>query len=292
MTTKALAAMTPAEIDTELARIMTERSELAIQHRREMNTLRLVKAGNRRYSWMKAEDIEATIEKLILKIEALTAEADPYEAEFTRRGGWFRYFLVNNSNGHVHRGMDCTTCYWDTRYSWLIDLADCDENAMIEEWGEKACTVCFPTAPVNPFYNRPSRRDREAVEAREAEKRAKEELKRKKEEARLEREAKAKTKAERVAAEKAAGTYKMTPTEKRGAAVEGISKAYYGPAFKNYGEARVTDWDALVAACDAALEAGRAAGWKGAVTRLRKAAEAKDDTAWIVQLMINLSHEI
>lgn len=41
---------------------------------------------------------------------------------------------------------------------------------MIEEWGERACTVCFPTAPANPNFHRPARVDREAQEARDAEK--------------------------------------------------------------------------------------------------------------------------
>ena len=89
-----------------------------------------------------------------------------------RRGRWNRYFLVKNSNGHVHRGTSCSTCFPDTQYGWLVNLADCDEDAMIEEWGELACTVCFPSAPTNPLYNRPSRRDREAQEARAAEKAA------------------------------------------------------------------------------------------------------------------------
>ena len=41
---------------------------------------------------------------------------------------------------------------------------------MIAEFGEKACTVCFPAAPANPHFNGPGRRDREALAARQAEK--------------------------------------------------------------------------------------------------------------------------
>jgi hypothetical protein len=74
------------------------------------------------------------------------AEA-PLTAEYVRRGGWQRYFLVTSSDGHVHRGMNCSTCRWETVYAWLIDLADCDEAKMVAEYGEKACTVCFPDAP-------------------------------------------------------------------------------------------------------------------------------------------------
>jgi hypothetical protein len=83
---------------------------------------------------------------------------------------WNRYFLVTSSDGHVHRGMNCATCFATTEYGWLPELADCDEDAMIAEFGEKACTVCFPDAPANPAFHAPGSRDREAIEARAAEK--------------------------------------------------------------------------------------------------------------------------
>lgn len=90
---------------------------------------------------------------------------------------WNRYFLVTNSNGHVHRNMGCSTCFPTTEYRWLVELADCDEDAMITEFGEKACTVCFPDAPANPHFNGPGRRDREALAARQAEKDARQAVK-------------------------------------------------------------------------------------------------------------------
>ena len=90
---------------------------------------------------------------------------------------WNRYFLVTNTNGHVHRNMGCSTCFPTTEYAWLVELADCDEDAMIIEFGEKACTVCFPDAPANPQFNGPGRRDREAQAARQAEKDARQAVK-------------------------------------------------------------------------------------------------------------------
>ena len=85
--------------------------------------------------------------------DELKAEVAPFHAEYRRRP-WLRYFLVRQANGHVHREMNCTTCYYDTEYGWLTDLSDCDEAAMVKQYGEKACTVCFPNAPVNPDYIR------------------------------------------------------------------------------------------------------------------------------------------
>jgi hypothetical protein len=79
-------------------------------------------------------------------LEALEAQVRPFEVEYTRRP-WNRYFLVQNVGGHIHRGMNCSTCFDDTRYSWMVDLADCDEAEMVAKYGEMACTVCFPAAP-------------------------------------------------------------------------------------------------------------------------------------------------
>ncbi len=86
------------------------------------------------------------------------------------RHRWNRYFLVTNDGGHVHSSTGCSTCYASTSYSWLVDLAAQPVADMIAEWGERACTVCFPDAPSNPDFRRPARIDREAREAREAEK--------------------------------------------------------------------------------------------------------------------------
>ena len=161
--------MTPVEIDTELARIWGEIDQADAYRIEYAKRVRKGEAGDRFY----ATEIDRNrkyVAEYTAEIDKLRDEARPYEDEFTRRGGWLRYFLVTNGNGHVHREMTCHTCYPTTRYAWLIDLADCDEDKMIEEWGEKACTVCFPDAPVNPFYNRPARVDREAREARDAEK--------------------------------------------------------------------------------------------------------------------------
>lgn len=136
-----LSTATPVEIDTELARIWAEIEKV----RRWLNS-DLAHMASR---WLYEGDrpaIEARIAEREAAIEALRAEARPFEIEYLRRP-WKRYFLVTNGNGHVHRGMGCSTCYSTTLYAWLIDLADCDEAAMVAEYGEMACTVCFPAAP-------------------------------------------------------------------------------------------------------------------------------------------------
>ena len=72
------------------------------------------------------------------------------------RDPWTRAFLVINSNGHVHSSMDCNTCFPTTRYNWLVQYSNDDEKTIVEDAGQDACTVCYPSAPAE-VLNRPSR---------------------------------------------------------------------------------------------------------------------------------------
>lgn len=115
--------------------------------------------------------------------EALAANRDeqaPLHAEFNRRGGWTRAYLVLANNGHVHKDMDCSTCFdvrydettgeWKpgTKFGWLPQMSGKDEAEIVEASGADACTVCFPSAPVASL-SRPRRvLHRTEVEAAEA----------------------------------------------------------------------------------------------------------------------------
>lgn len=83
------------------------------------------------------------------KADELAAQMAPLNAEYDRRGGWPRAFLVQNSGGHVHSSMGCGSCYPSTRYAWLTDYSGKDEDAIVYAAGELACTVCYPSAPVD-----------------------------------------------------------------------------------------------------------------------------------------------
>lgn len=69
-------------------------------------------------------------------------------AEYKRRGGWSRYFLVTNTGGHVHKTRCCTTCFLTTCFAWLPGASGHDGKGLIEMFGSKVCTVCFPEAPI------------------------------------------------------------------------------------------------------------------------------------------------
>ena len=134
------ANMTPVEVDTILAANYNEQAKVQARITSLVNSIERL----RRSKWGTPQEIDNAISALQINrtgLQDLIAASAPYQLEYSRRP-WNRYFLVDNTNGHVHRGMDCTTC--------------------------------FPTAPTNPNYNRPSRRDREAQEARAAEKAARE----------------------------------------------------------------------------------------------------------------------
>lgn len=70
--------------------------------------------------------------------------------EFDRRGGWPRAYLV--TDGHVHSSMHCSTCNkgeFPTRFFWMLDYSGKTMAEIVEAAGERACTVCYPDAPVN-----------------------------------------------------------------------------------------------------------------------------------------------
>lgn len=168
--------MTPKAVDTELARIWNEQQKLVQRLQMNESSLEHHRSGKYHYGFQFEERTVAEIAKLIADLKVLTAEATPFEVEFdTRR--WNRYFLVTNTNGHVHRGMDCNTCFPTTLYAWLPELSGCDEAEMIVEFGEMACTICFPDAPANPAFHAPGRRDAAAKAERAAEKAEKQALK-------------------------------------------------------------------------------------------------------------------
>jgi len=77
----------------------------------------------------------------------LRAEAKPLEATYAARP-WSRFFLVVNSNGHIHSSMSCSTCRPTTVFSWLPTLSGLTERDAVDAHGPLLCSVCFPTAPV------------------------------------------------------------------------------------------------------------------------------------------------
>jgi hypothetical protein len=163
-----LAAQTPVEIDTEINRL---NHEIASLHAQAVQQTKLSGAYAKRGEDHAAAVAAATASDLTTKAFVLEQQASTLEGEYWRRGRWTRYYLVTNSNGHVHWTQDCSTCFIDTQFAWLTQFSGTSHEDLVELAGEKACTVCFPDAPVET-RNRPSKLTTPEREAREAKKAA------------------------------------------------------------------------------------------------------------------------
>lgn len=62
--------------------------------------------------------------------------------------GWPRFFLVVSSAGHIHRSMECSTCYDTTAYALIPSLSCATEAEAVALAGPNLCSVCYPAAPV------------------------------------------------------------------------------------------------------------------------------------------------
>lgn len=170
-----LSTATPSEIDTVLAKHYAdvlageERVSRVLGHIHDLVGDRRT-YGKRNFDLThdeaiaRAKEADTTAASTALDhlaaARAAVAEAraamEPLHAEYRRRGGWTRAFLVTSSTGHVHSSMSCGTCNSATTYAWMTDYSGKDEAEIVEAAGERACTVCYPSAPVETLA-RPTR---------------------------------------------------------------------------------------------------------------------------------------
>src|SRR5947209_13864841 len=111
----------PAAIDAELARIG---GELAAQQRILNDAMRAQaaqKAGRIYPGTYNEAELRKSIARAADRMAELAAERFPYEREFVDRGGWARYYLVDSSDGHVHRDASWSRCSRtpSTTHMWL-----------------------------------------------------------------------------------------------------------------------------------------------------------------------------
>ncbi|HEX5116008.1 MAG TPA: hypothetical protein VFW65_12490 [Pseudonocardiaceae bacterium] len=159
---------TPAEIDAELDRLAREQATAQdALDRLRSHVTSLLEYGMA----AEATAVRPRIAQARQTIIDCEVAARPLDAEFARRDGWTRAWLVLNSGGHVHRTTACRTCFPSTRLAWLTHLSGKDETEIVELAGEAACTECYPSAPVE-VRARPSRIKTPEQLAREADKAA------------------------------------------------------------------------------------------------------------------------
>jgi hypothetical protein len=126
---------TPADIDTRLV-------ELEYRSARVAGTTR------------SAEAEAGTLAALREQGRKLSAEFVKLNAEYARRGGWPRVWLV--PGGHAHRSRSCHSLFADTtlvlapRDIRKNDMSGATEEEIVAAAGDRACTHCYPSAPVEP----------------------------------------------------------------------------------------------------------------------------------------------
>lgn len=182
---ESLSTATPVEIDTELARLYGEHHQVAQRqqmvigdlesaaHRAQGKTFREPReAYSPEYidricndgsvtEWGRRSirDLDGRLSRLKAQAAALREEMAPLNAEYRRRP-WTRAFLVVTSGqGHVHSSMNCSTCNKmgkSTQFNWMVEWSGADEAQIVEDAGERACTVCYPSAPVE-VLSRPTK---------------------------------------------------------------------------------------------------------------------------------------
>ncbi|HEX9225593.1 MAG TPA: hypothetical protein VF885_02915, partial [Arthrobacter sp.] len=155
-----LTTMTPVEIDTELAEINTRyyakmrdmhlsRRYLEAAQANRATALQRGRADLVAYDDRDIAHYKAKVEEQLKAAMDISKEGAPHHAEFKRRGGWFRAWLVDNASGHIHSSTECTTCYPTTEFVWLPEYSGRTEAELIADARSMACTICFPNAPVD-----------------------------------------------------------------------------------------------------------------------------------------------
>lgn len=178
ITTQNLNTLSPRQFDEELAEIYKGHAKTLSALERHLNDIHYAakdrkegRGRDRRWTLTDAEAkarveaiaADATLKPWTIKeandrlarlqeaneavaiMEALIAERDDV---FQARGGWARFFLVENVNGHIHSSMHCSSCRPTTQFSWLPSVSDKTEKEAVADHGPMLCTKCFPSAPV------------------------------------------------------------------------------------------------------------------------------------------------
>ena len=142
------------KIDTELSSWYDKRWDLVSKLDIAEDSIKFYE----KYYPTSVEKIQESIEKVAkikLEIGKVNIEISKLNKIYNQ-DPWTRAFLVLASNGHVHSSMDCNTCFPTTRYNWLVQYSNDDEKTIVEDAGQDACTICYPSAPAE-VLNRPSR---------------------------------------------------------------------------------------------------------------------------------------
>jgi len=147
LTAETIQTATPAEIDAawEKAQKPAAEAERAYNYavgraKRYDQSRNAYEAEAAQGCWDEAAEYYAVLTNALETIDAI------YEAEWDRRGGWARYWLV--PGGCVHDYYCYTLTPGKTLVGMLTEASGLDEKEVIERYQTTACSKCFPDAPV------------------------------------------------------------------------------------------------------------------------------------------------
>ena len=107
----------------------------------------------------KASWDKSSFELNVAKYNSVKAELEKHKIVIGELEKIYQKYLWNRAfyvpAGHVHKSRDCSTCYDSTEFTWLPKYSGGSEEEIVNDAGEEACTVCYPSAPAE-VLNRPS----------------------------------------------------------------------------------------------------------------------------------------
>ncbi len=187
-----LATATPPQMDATLAALDAITQRLNYRADGYIETLHRVDGQERIIRWgshdtwpLDARATEASVraklaagtlpawdqrsaERTLVSLDAVKADraaareaAAPLNAQWQERQ-WSRFWLVSNTNGHIHKHTACSTCRVTTRFGWLTDLSGLTEADAVAAHGPLLCTVCYPSAPLDWTVGLPPKVDPDA----------------------------------------------------------------------------------------------------------------------------------
>lgn len=133
-----LSTATPVEIDTEFARLQNEQSDI---ERSEVAFKRIIEDP-----YATEAEVDEAQRRLLVTNESWRKLADEIvslNAEYIRRGGWNRYYMVDNTNGHLHTTTACRNTYRTTQWYWMVELSGQERWDAVQAAGSLACLTCF-----------------------------------------------------------------------------------------------------------------------------------------------------
>jgi len=151
--TTELEGLSPAEVDEKWERALGParrlEGQLAAARKLLARYERELAMGRQLAAWQQ-RDFDEDKERAAQLTEDFKAEFEkanaPFKAEWDRRGGWTRYYLV--PGGHLHYYNCHTLTPGQTLVGLLYEASGLDAAEVVGKYQVTACTHCFPDAPV------------------------------------------------------------------------------------------------------------------------------------------------